>query len=138
MLRDQLTKYRRMVANLPTDLDQLTSNVRQILTNVQNLLILHAGRKRVTGTILVLWSHEGAPCCVSEPVEFDPGIDNMRRIESLWSIPAGAWVVGIGCTIGGVYVGNECQDLGPRSRSPVVILRDRVGIGTSFHVRVKE
>lgn len=133
-VRIKVNQIMRMFKNLPSDIDRIVSDTSQILR-----LLQQRPPRTLTGTVLVLWKSEaGAPSCLSESVEFDPSVRNVRTIETNFPIPAGAWVVSLGCTLAGVYIGNEMQDLGINSRSPVVVLRYPVDPGVRLTVSLKE
>jgi hypothetical protein len=58
------------------------------------------------------------------------------EIRPMVPVPAGAWLVAVGCHLGNVLVGNDLQDVNMPDRSPMVRLTRDVPLGVLVRFRV--
>lgn len=108
-----LSEIKREVGTTRVQFNQLAAELQQ------RLMV-----PRDKGNVLLLWQSEQGPRCISRTVRFS-GKD-MIEVEFDYSggtplMPAGTWVVGIGCDLRAVNVGPYTTDLGPAARAAVAI-----------------
>jgi hypothetical protein len=82
------------------------------------------------------------PCCYTWSFDLNDPDVRSRGVSSEsmgWPIPAGSWVVGSGCLLTQIFIGNELQDVESGIKGlPVRMLRlrDPVGVGMRLRAQV--
>src|SRR5437899_7649323 len=105
MIRAALLIARRFV-ELPAELEE----VRASIVHLQNAIRVLCDKPpppkpKCFGTVLLLWSQDGTPACVSGSFEL-AGEARVTLQNIHWPVPSGAWVVALDCRLLGVVVGN--------------------------------
>jgi len=141
---------------LQTDLN--VSEAWRAIREVRALLEAQLLPKTRHGQLLLLWNtprrptlpndvgqvsdNKGAPddrpCCAALSLEMETGKATFAAFDRLhMSVPAGAWLVGIGCTFDNVIAGNELQSLGSGGKHSVLRIRVQIQLGVILRAEVR-
>lgn len=126
---------------VPAELAELGVVCRDVLNRTEAVreLVLVRPRPRQIGQLMILWNDADNPGFYSVAFELERGPQTVRSDGIHYPIPAGAWVVAVGCTMSQVFVGVNLQDVGSGIAGVplrVVRLRDAVGVGVVLRAQV--